>query len=58
MWSKQQRLEEVQFHIDAMRSIILGLTMNGDSDPNIYRALNYSLGVLREKRESISKEEE
>lgn len=56
MWSKKQQLEEIQFHINALRSIILGISLDGNACRDILRTLNYSLGLLREKRNEIRME--
>ncbi len=46
-------LDEIQFHIDALNTIILGISMDVTGCGDILRTLNFALGSMREKRQTI-----
>lgn len=54
-WSIDERIAETQFHIDGLRSIILGHEMSQRPCPDISRILSYCMGVLYDKREELAR---
>lgn len=56
-WTIEQQIDEIQFHIDALRSIILANAMNPRPCIEIQRTLSFAMGVLRERRESLIREQ-
>jgi hypothetical protein len=52
-WTIEQQIDEIQFHIDALRSIILANAMNTRPCLEIQRTLSFAMGVLRERREKL-----
>lgn len=56
-WSIEQQIDEVQFHIDSLRSIILANAMETRPCLEIQRTLSFAMGVLRERRESLIREQ-
>lgn len=53
MWSIDQKIDEVQFHIDSLRSIILANAMDSNPWLDLQRTLSFAMGILREKREAL-----
>lgn len=52
-WSTQDRIDEVQFHINGLRSLILGNALSPHPCPEIQRNLSFALGILRDHRERL-----
>ena len=55
-WSIDEQIEETQFHINGLRSIILGHEMSPKPCPEIRRTLSYAMSVLRDRREHLVRE--
>ena len=53
MWSIDQKIEELQFHIDSLRSIILANAMDDNPWLDLQRTLSFAMGIMREKREAL-----
>lgn len=53
MWSIDQKIEELQFHIDSLRSIILANAMDANPWLDLQRTLSFAMGIMREKREAL-----
>lgn len=54
-WSVEELIDETQFHINALRVIILGHEMSQDPCPEISRTLSFAMSALRDKREALAR---
>lgn len=52
-WSIEEQIEETQFHINGLRSIILGHEMHPSPCPEISRTLSFAMSALRDRREQL-----
>ena len=55
-WSIDDLIDEVQFHINGLRSIILGHEMHPRPCPEISRTLSFCMSELRDRREELVRE--
>lgn len=52
-WSIEDQINETQFHINCLRSIILGIEIDANPCNEIIRTLSFAMSVLRDRREYL-----
>lgn len=56
--SIDEQIEETQFHINGLRSIILGYEMSPRPCPEIRRTLSFAMSALRDRREQLARKKD